>query len=134
MQSEEVPCFFVAKPYELDLDPNWAEEYVEQRIDASDDRSNRVKDEDPDVTYSKFMRFMKQEGDVPIESGQRATASLDETAEEWIEQFQSNKQRTEGGASDSAGDHAVLNKAEDQLAVAGLWMDEFEREYSNTGF
>jgi len=96
---------------------------VEQRIDTSADKNN-VRDEDPDVTYSKFMKFMRQEGDIPIESGQRATSSLDDTVEEWIEQFHSDKQKTD----DSTSDHAILNKVEDQLTVAGTWMDEFMKD------
>jgi hypothetical protein len=123
IQSEESPHFFAHDTQELGLGPKWAEEYVEQRIDTNADKSN-IRDEDPDVTYSKFMKFMRQEGDIPIESGQRTTASLDDTVEEWIEQFHSDKQKTD----DNTSDHAILNKVEDQLTVAGTWMDEFIKD------
>ncbi|EZA50440.1 hypothetical protein DMN91_009905 [Ooceraea biroi] len=122
IQSEASLHFPPHETHELGLDPKWAEEYVEQRIDANDDKSN-VRHENP--ARSKLMKFMQQETDAPIESDQKATACSDSTVDEWIEHFFMDKPKTDDGVTDNASDHAVLNKMEEQLTVAGSWMDEF---------
>lgn len=114
--------------HELGLDPKWAEEYLEHSIVATqNDNKDDVlttKDEDPNFAYSKFMKFMKQEGDIPLENNQ--LANLDGGIEEWIEQY-TDQQET--NAVDSVkDDNTVSNKVEEDLQVAGSWIDEFVKE------
>lgn len=75
------------------------------------------------------MKFMKQEGDIPLESNQ--LANLDGGIEEWIEQY-TDQQET--NAVDSIkSDNTVLNKVEEELQVAGSWIDEFVKENPSAG-
>ncbi|XP_012228532.1 peroxisomal targeting signal 1 receptor [Linepithema humile] len=115
--------------HELGLDPKWAEEYLEHSIvaiqnDDKGDTQTTKDDEDPNFAYSKFMKFMKQEGDIPLESNQ--LANLDGGIEEWIEQY-TDHQKT-NAADNSKDDNTILNKVEEELEVAGSWIDEFVKE------
>ncbi|XP_072763854.1 peroxisomal targeting signal 1 receptor isoform X2 [Anoplolepis gracilipes] len=117
----------------LGLDSKWMEEYLEDSINSVQDNVNKnndaqiIKDEDPNYAYSKFMKFMKQEGDIPIESTQ--TIALDNPSEEWIEQYHTDQQKTEGSSIDNLNDDStVLNKVEEDLEAAGTWIDEFVKE------
>lgn len=77
--------------HEFGLDPKWAEDFLEYNTDAMQNNANKndiaqtKKDEDPNFAYSKFMKFMEREGDIPIESNQ--TAINLNGSEEWVEQF-----------------------------------------------
>lgn len=86
------------------------------------DIAQAKEDEDPNFAYSKFMKFMEREGDIPIESNQTAM-NLNGTSEEWIEQFIDNN-----ATSLAKNDNTVLNKVEEELEAAGTWIDEFTKE------
>ncbi|XP_011160221.1 peroxisomal targeting signal 1 receptor [Solenopsis invicta] len=113
--------------HELGLDPKWAEDFLECNTDsiqnnAKSNIAQSVEDEDPNFTYSKFMKFMEREGDIPIESNQ-TTINLN-SDEEWIEQFIENNDNL----LNSNNKEEVLNKVEEELEAAGSWIREFEKE------
>ncbi|KAG5343674.1 PEX5 protein, partial [Acromyrmex heyeri] len=115
---------------EFGLDPKWAEDFLEYKTDAVQNITNKndiaqIKDEEPKLAYSRFMKFMEREGDIPIESNQTAI-NLDGTSEEWIEQFIEND-------AANLNDNTVLNKVEEELQFAGTWIDEFVKENSVAG-
>lgn len=116
----------------LGLDSKWVEDYLEHNINSVQDNINKnnaqiIKDEDPNYAYSRFMKFMKQEGDIPIEA-QREIANLDDGIEE-LEQYFVHKQKPEDSSIDNINyDDTVLNKVEEELEVAGTWIDEFVKE------
>lgn len=72
---------------------------------------------------------MKQEGDIPLENNQ--LANLDGGIEEWIEQY-TDQQKT-NAADNIKNDNAILNKVEEELEVAGSWIDEFIQENPSAG-
>ncbi|XP_018369916.1 PREDICTED: peroxisomal targeting signal 1 receptor isoform X2 [Trachymyrmex cornetzi] len=116
---------------EFGLDPKWAEDFLEYKTDAVQDITNKndiaqiKEDEEPKLAYSRFMKFMEREGDIPIESNQTAI-NLNGTSEEWIEQFIEND-------AVNLNDNTVLNKVEEELEFAGTWIDEFVKENSVAG-
>ncbi|XP_029162637.1 peroxisomal targeting signal 1 receptor isoform X2 [Nylanderia fulva] len=121
--------------HKLGLDSKWMEEYLEHSINSVQDNVNKdnavqvIKDEDPNFAYSKFMKFMKQEGDIPIKTTQTELANLDNPIEEWIEQYQADQQKIEDSSTNSnINDSTILNKVEEELEVAGTWIDEFMKE------
>ncbi|KAL0105384.1 hypothetical protein PUN28_016798 [Cardiocondyla obscurior] len=115
------------KIQEYGLNPKWAEDFLECNTNVTQDETNKnniaqVKEEDPNFAYSKFMKFMEREGDIPIESNQMAM-NLNGTSEEWIEQFIDNS-----ATSLVNNDNTVLNKVEEELEASGTWIDEFTKE------
>lgn len=110
------------------------EEYLEHSVNSAQDAVNKdnaaqiVKDEDPNFAYSKFMKFMKQEGDIEI-------ANLDDPIGEWLEQYHADQQKTEDSSTNINvnSDSTVLNKVEEELEVAGTWIDEFVKENPSSG-
>lgn len=120
----------------LGLDSKWMEEYLEHNINSVQDNVNKenavqvIKDEDPNFAYSKFMKFMKQEGDIPVKSAETELANLDDPIEEWIEQYHADQQKTEDSLTNSNinSDSTILNKVEEELEAAGTWIDEFVKE------
>lgn len=124
----------------LGLDSKWMEEYLEHSINSAQDNLNKdneaqiIKDEDPNYAYSRFMKFMKQEGDIPIESTRTETANLDDPIEEWIEQYHADQQKTKDNSINNINyDSTVLNKVEEELEAAGTWIDEFVKENPSPG-
>lgn len=129
---------YFPETHELGLGPKWAEEYLEQSIDIVQDDINKndvaqtIKDDDPNFAYSKFMKFMKQEGDIPIESKQ-TLLNLDDASEEWVEQY-INRRKTESTEATNVNDNdTILNKVEEELEAAGTWVNEYEKDSLSTG-
>ncbi|KYN04245.1 Peroxisomal targeting signal 1 receptor [Cyphomyrmex costatus] len=117
---------------EFGLDPKWAEDFLEYKTDVVEDIINKndiqiLEDEEPKLAYSRFMKFMEREGDIPIESNQ--TINLNGTSEEWVEQFIDN----EAVNVIPLNDNTVLNKVEEELESAEDNMDSlwkrFEEEW-----
>ncbi|XP_011269555.1 peroxisomal targeting signal 1 receptor isoform X2 [Camponotus floridanus] len=132
MQSTQEENTQFLETSKLGLDSKWVEDYLEHNINSVQDNINKnnaqiIKDEDPNYAYSRFMKFMKQEGDIPIEA-QREIANLDDGIEE-LEQYFVHKQKPEDSSIDNINyDGTVLNKVEEELEAAGTWIDEFEKE------
>lgn len=132
MQSTQEENTQFLETSKLGLDSKWVEDYLEHNINSVQDNINKnnaqiIKDEDPNYAYSRFMKFMKQEGDIPIEA-QREIANLDDGIEE-LEQYFVHKQKPEDSSIDNINyDGTVLNKLEEELEVAGTWIDEFVKE------
>lgn len=132
MQSTQEENTQFLETSKLGLDSKWVEDYLEHNINSVQDNINKnnaqiIKDEDPNYAYSRFMKFMKQEGDIPIEA-QREIANLDDGIEE-LEQYFVHKQKPEDSSIDNINyDGTVLNKVEEELEVAGTWIDEFVKE------
>ncbi|XP_071638730.1 peroxisomal targeting signal 1 receptor [Temnothorax longispinosus] len=115
------------------LDPKWAEDFLECNTNTVRDGTDKneaaqaKEDNDPNFAYSKFMKFMAQEGDIPIETSQ--TANLNGTSEEWIEQFIDNDATSLVNDENTvSNDDTVLNKVEEELEAAGTWVDEFTKK------
>ncbi|KYM84407.1 Peroxisomal targeting signal 1 receptor, partial [Atta colombica] len=112
---------------EFGLDPKWAEDFLEYKTDAVQDITNKnnivqIKEaEEPKLAYSRFMKFMEREGDIPIESNQTAI-NLNGTSEEWIEQFIEND-------AANLNDNTVLNKVEEELEFAGDNMESLWKRF-----
>lgn len=79
------------------------------------------------------MKFMKQEGEIPIENNQDSLPNFHDTSKKWIEQYKKDNQKCEDIISSVNRENEVINKVEEELAVAGNWIDEFQKENVSTG-
>lgn len=125
--------------HELGLDPKWAEEYMEHSIDVMENNMNMehskkaIENKDnPNFEYSKFMKFMKQEGDIPIEDYQQSLPEVHTTSKDWTEEFEKDNQKSEDKTTtNSSKENETANETKEELAVAGTWIDEFQKEVSS---
>lgn len=115
------------RTHEYGLGPKWAEDFLECNTNAVQDDTNKSSEAKEDPNFSKFMKFMEREGDIPIGSTQTAM-NLNGTSGEWVEQFIDND--TTSLVND---DDTVLNKVEEELEAAGTWIEEFSKENPITG-
>ncbi|KAK9302172.1 hypothetical protein QLX08_005768 [Tetragonisca angustula] len=120
--------------HELGLGPKWAEEYIEHSIDAIQNNINiehpteAIENNDnPNFEYSKFMKFMKQEGDVSIENNQESLPDFHNMSKDWTEQYEKDNQKSEDKISTENQETEVTNKIEEELTVADNWIDEFQK-------
>lgn len=131
----------IQQTHELGLGPKWAEEYIEHSIDAIQNDINKENttqtienNDNPNFAYSKFMKFMKQEGDIPIDTNEESLPDFHITSEEWTEQCKRNNEKSEDKTSSNSDQEGeVLSKAEEELAVAGRWINEFQKENVSLG-
>lgn len=110
---------FPGETGELGLGPKWAEEYLEHRIEPDGKESS-------DFAYSKFMKFMRQEGDLPLQSA--PVAGVEETFEKWTSEFTETESTKPAEVTDETPKQDVpnvLSGVDEQNAVAGNWIDEF---------
>ncbi|XP_026666782.1 peroxisomal targeting signal 1 receptor isoform X2 [Ceratina calcarata] len=121
--------------HELGLDPKWAEDYMEHSIDVMESNMNmehskkEIENKDnPNFEYSKFMKFMKQEGDTPIEDHQQSLPESPTTSKDWTEEYETDAQKS---GDNTSTENEITNKAQEELAVAGSWIDEFAKEVSS---
>lgn len=119
---------FLGETHELGLGPKWAEEYLEHSIDHPD--ATAAKSENPDFAYSKFMKFMRQEGDLPIETAAATVSNIEKLDSKWTSEFTETEStkplETVSGESKEA-DTKVLSAIDEQSAVAGSWINEFTK-------
>ncbi|CAL7950723.1 unnamed protein product [Xylocopa violacea] len=118
--------------HELGLGPKWAEEYIEHSIDAIQSNINMEhpteaieNNDNPNFEYSKFMKFMKQEGEIPLENNQEPLPDLHDASKDWTEQYEKDNQTSEDKTST---DSSQENEVKEELAAAGNWIDEFQKE------
>lgn len=71
--------------------------------------------EEPNIAYSKFMKFMRQEESNSIEEKNK-----------WSSEFIEEKIINDD-AELSNENNVALNKVEEELAIAGTWVDEFNK-------
>jgi hypothetical protein len=113
----------------LGLGPKWAEEYLEHSIDHPE--AATANSENPDFAYSKFMKFMRQEGDLPIEiTPSSNTENLDSN---WTTNFMEtgNVIPLNTTTEECKGDDAnTLSTDNEQSAQAASWTDEFSKKNS----
>lgn len=122
------------------MGPKWAEEYLEHSVDNVEKDVNQngfvakpkeaLDNEDPNFAYSKFMKFMRQEGEIPIESGQSSLPNLEKLDDKWTEEFSAVK-TTSKDNDQSQDQDPVLSKVDEELAAAGTWAEEFSSENSD---
>ncbi|XP_011498019.1 PREDICTED: peroxisomal targeting signal 1 receptor [Ceratosolen solmsi marchali] len=122
---------FPGETHELGLGPKWAEEYLEHSIDHPE--AATAKSENPDFAYSKFMKFMRQEGDLPIEAAPSPnTENLDNN---WTANFTetADTKPSETTIEESKGDEThALSTVDEQSALATTWTNEFSKNKSTT--
>ncbi|CAD1480983.1 unnamed protein product, partial [Heterotrigona itama] len=125
--------------HELGLGPKWAEEYIEHSIDAIQNNINiehpteAIENNDnPNFEYSKFMKFMKQEGDVSIENNQESLPDFHNTSKDWTEQYEKDNQKSKDKISTKSQETEVTNKIEEELTVTDNWIDEFQKESTSS--
>lgn len=125
--------------HELGLGPKWAEEYIEHSIDSIQNNINiehpteAIENNDnPNFEYSKFMKFMKQEGDVSIENNQESLPDFHNMSKDWTEQYEKDNQKSEDKISNENQETEVTNKIEEELTVADNWIDEFQKESTSS--
>ncbi|XP_012282623.1 peroxisomal targeting signal 1 receptor [Orussus abietinus] len=122
---EDVTGLNPLETHELGLDPKWAEEYLEQSVEGTEKTESAsppdVEKEDPNLAYSKFMKFMHQE-EASTESDQAFVTDCERLNEKWAEEFSATEETEK--ANEEEG---VLNKVEEQLEAAGKWVEEFSK-------
>ncbi|XP_043252745.1 peroxisomal targeting signal 1 receptor isoform X2 [Colletes gigas] len=133
---EQNSNILIQQTHELGLGPKWAEEYIEHSIDAIQSDINEANkteaienSDNPNFAYSKFMKFMQQEGDIPLDSNEKSLPDFHTTSEEWTEQYENSNEKSEDKTSSNSDQEVeVPNKVEEELAVAGRWVNEFQKE------
>lgn len=129
--------------FELGLGPRWAEEYLEHSVDNVEKDVNQngfvsksgetLDNDDPNFAYSKFMRFMRQEGELATDPGRSLAPNLEKLDDKWTDEF-SPSEAAGGAPDDAAGEtrteNPVLSKVDEELAAAGTWAEEFSAENS----
>ncbi|XP_063986164.1 peroxisomal targeting signal 1 receptor [Diachasmimorpha longicaudata] len=119
---------------ELGLGVQWAEDYFEHTLETSKKDEEKLKSlddtitENPNIAYSKFMKFMHQEGDITSDVTEHNSASA--LSSKWSQEFAEQKEEAEKSLGNLDG---VLNKVEEELAVAGSWTNEFLKSPGNVG-
>ncbi|XP_046416641.1 peroxisomal targeting signal 1 receptor isoform X1 [Neodiprion virginianus] len=131
-----------SETFELGLGPKWAEEYLEHSVDNVEKDVNQngfvvksteaLDNDDPNFAYSKFMKFMRQEGEIPIDPGQTSLPNLEKLDDKWTEEFSSMNISASERSGDVQDEHPVLSKIDEELAAAGTWAEEFSTENSET--
>ncbi|XP_014237057.1 peroxisomal targeting signal 1 receptor [Trichogramma pretiosum] len=71
----------------------------------------------PDLAYSKFIKFMRQEGDLPL-------SEAEARVQEWTKEL---KEENEPKLM-SKDSEKILSDVDEQNAVAGSWVEEFEKK------
>lgn len=126
---------------ELGLGQTWAEDYIEHILESGKNDANEqlegfrnAENNSPNIAFSKFMKFMHQEGEMPIENIQNlsivsANSNPNKWAQDFSEQQILDKQHQQQLSSDikEKNDNDVEeNKNDDELsAAAGTWANEF---------
>lgn len=92
--------------------------------------------DNPNFEYSKFMKFMKQEGDVPIKKNEESLPDVQNTSKDWTEQYEKDNQKTEDKIStnDSQENEVTAKVEEEEVAAATNWIDEFQEENISSGW
>ncbi|XP_043466644.1 peroxisomal targeting signal 1 receptor [Leptopilina heterotoma] len=131
MATKEPLTFIPGETYELGLGPKWAEEYLEQNIENAEDNEKKSEEltesvnlEEPNIAYSKFMKFMRQEESNSIEQKNKWSS---EFIEEKIINDAVDDEEDDAVAELSKENSVVLNKVEEELSIAGTWVDEFNK-------
>lgn len=116
------------------MDPKWAEEYLEHSIDSVENNIPKHEvaetienNENSNLVYSKFMKFMRQEGEVPIKNVELSLPDSNNTDDNWTEEYV-NQKSNQNITENSNNENKVLNQVEEDLSVAGTWIDEFVKE------
>lgn len=139
-ESEQNPNIEIQQQHELGLGPKWAEEYIEHSIDAIqndmniDNATQPIENNDNhNFAYSKFMKFMKQEGDILVDNDQESLPDLQDSSKEWTEQFEKINEQSENKVSDNnTQEDEILNKVEKESVVVDKWIDEFQKESTSS--
>lgn len=126
--------------HEFGLGPKWAAEYVEHSIDSvqMDMEKNLNEDiqnaNDPNLADSKFMKFMRpgtSASEEEIELVAEAVPEIPERENVVDTQQEPDSEKSES-CTDANPEEGVCNKVEEELSVAGNWINEYEKEYGST--
>ena len=129
---------FPGETSEFGLGPQWAEEYLEQSIENAESitvsGTDNLAQENPNFAYSKFMKFMRQENDNPVE-----TVPISKTEEtldnKWSSEFIKNEDDKEKliDSADAKTESNILSAVDEQNAAAGSWVNEFTNDNTTEG-
>lgn len=148
-KADQTPIIQPQETHEFGLDPKWAEEYLEHSIDTIENNIHKHEavetieiNEKNNFAYSKFMKFMRQEGEIPTENVESSEFQQHShnTDDNWTEEYAN--QKSNENASEKVTENKVLNRVEKDmnqvendlnqvekdLMVAGTWIDEFVKE------
>lgn len=70
---------------------------------------------------------MRQEGEVPIKNVELSLPDSNNTDDNWTEEYV-NQKSNQNISENSNDENKVLNQVEEDLSVAGTWIDEFVKE------
>lgn len=90
--------------------------------------------DNPNFEYSKFMKFMKQEGDVPIKNNEESLPDVQNTSKDWTEQYEKDNQKTEDKISTNNSQENEVTAKIEEVAAASNWIDEFQKENISSGW
>lgn len=90
--------------------------------------------DNPNFEYSKFMKFMKQEGDVPIKSYKESLPDVQNTSKNWTEQYEKDNQKTEDKISTNNSQENEVTAKVEEVAAASNWIGEFQKENISSGW
>ncbi|CAD6232966.1 GSCOCG00007072001-RA-CDS [Cotesia congregata] len=113
---------------ELGLGQTWAEDYIEHSMESVNNPStadypSAVENENPNIAYSKFMKFMHQEGELPVESRESSSAQL--TDSKWTENFMEQEPQAEAKTAEVAKTPEASKNDEATTSSAEIWASQF---------
>lgn len=121
---------FPGETHELGLGPRWAEEYLEHSIDNAEVAGKSSDNaENPNFAYSKFMKFMRQEGDLPVEAG--TISPRENLDDKWSSEFTDGRNVPDTASGESNVEDGVLSAVDEELEAAGSWVEEFTKKDAN---
>ncbi|KAL2712004.1 peroxisomal targeting signal 1 receptor [Vespula squamosa] len=134
IKNKQIPIIQAQETHEFGLDPKWAEEYLEHSIDSVENNIPKHEvaetienNENSNLVYSKFMKFMRQEGEVPIKNVELSLPDSNNTDVNWTKEYV-NQKSNQNISENSNDENKILNQVEEDLSVAGTWIDEFVKE------
>lgn len=113
---------------ELGLGQTWAEDYIEHSMESVKNQStadypSAVENENPNIAYSKFMKFMHQEGELPVESRESSSAQL--TDSKWTENFMEQEPQAEAKTAEVVKTPEASKNDEATTSSAETWANQF---------
>ncbi|XP_057333502.1 peroxisomal targeting signal 1 receptor isoform X2 [Microplitis mediator] len=117
---------------ELGLGQTWAEDYIEHSLETEKNEGVDAfpavgETENPNIAYSKFIKFMHQEGEIPVESRESSAAPVNLNDSKWTQEFKEEEPQTVPKLEEVVDVNPdVLNKNDEATtSTANTWANEF---------